>query len=79
MILSIVQFLVDEKLPAGKAGTMDAPRKVLVDTLARRPDLDLKNLSRSAAIATCTVPDARSPRELPEAGMAWLPARGLAG
>ena len=24
---------------------MDAPRKLLVDTLARRPDLDLKNLS----------------------------------
>src|SRR5580692_10483817 len=27
------------------AGTMDAARKLLVDTLARRPDLDLKNLS----------------------------------
>ena len=46
MILSIVQFLVDETDGGWQNdGTMDAPRKVLVDTLARRPDLDLKNLS----------------------------------
>ena len=33
---------------------MDAPRKLLVDTLARRPDLDLKNLS--LAIGRTIVP-----------------------
>jgi len=31
--------------PGQDGDVMDAPRKLLVDTLARRPDLDLKNLS----------------------------------
>src|SRR3979411_273893 len=46
MILSIVQLRLDD-IAAGRqdARTMDAARTLLVDTLARRPDLDLKNLS----------------------------------
>lgn len=49
---------------------MDAPRKLLVDTLSRRPDLDLKNLSlvigRNHAYLQQYLMRG-SPRELPEA------------
>jgi len=49
---------------------MDAPRKLLVDSLARRPDLDLKNLSlvigRNHAYLQQYLMRG-SPRELPEA------------
>ena len=49
---------------------MDAPRKLLVDTLARRPDLDLKNLSLAIGRNHAYLQQylmRGSPRELPEA------------
>jgi SOS-response transcriptional repressor LexA len=49
---------------------MDAARKLLVDTLARRPDLDLKNLSLTIARNHAYLQQylmRGSPRELPEA------------
>src|SRR6266436_27744 len=70
MILSIVQLRLDD-IAAGRqdAGTMDAARKLLVDTLARRPDLDLKKLSlvigRNHAYLQQYLMRG-SPRELPE-------------
>ena len=48
---------------------MDAPRKLLVDTLARRPDLDLKNLSLAIGRNHAYLQQylmRGSPRELPE-------------
>ncbi len=48
---------------------MDAPRKLLVDTLARRPDLDLKNLSLAVGRNHAYLQQylmRGSPRELPE-------------
>jgi len=69
--LSIVQFLVDETTASWQnASIMDAPRKVLVDTLARRPDLDLKNLSLAIGRNHAYLQQylmRGSPRELPEA------------
>ena len=50
-------------------GPMDAPRKLLVDTLARRPDLDLKNLSLAIGRNHAYLQQylmRGSPRELPE-------------
>jgi SOS-response transcriptional repressor LexA len=52
------------------ARCMDAPRKLLVDTLARRPDLDLKNLSLAIGRNHAYLQQylmRGSPRELPEA------------
>ena len=49
---------------------MDAARKLLVDTLARRPDLDLKNLSLTIGRNHAYLQQylmRGSPRELPEA------------
>lgn len=49
---------------------MDAPRKLLVDMLARRPDLDLKNLSLAIGRNHAYLQQylmRGSPRELPEA------------
>lgn len=49
---------------------MDAPRKLLVDTLERRPDLDLKNLSLAIGRNHAYLQQflmRGSPRELPEA------------
>jgi phage repressor protein C with HTH and peptisase S24 domain len=49
---------------------MDAPRKLLVDTLARRPDLDLKALSMAIGRNHAYLQQylmRGSPRELPEA------------
>ena len=49
---------------------MDAPRKLLVDTLARRPDLDLKSLSLTIGRNHAYLQQylmRGSPRELPEA------------
>src|ERR1700722_14266888 len=49
---------------------MDAARKLLVDTLARRPDLDLKNLSLTIGHNHAYLQQylmRGSPRELPEA------------
>lgn len=49
---------------------MDAPRKLLVDTLVRRPDLDLKNLSLAIGRNHAYLQQylmRGSPRELPEA------------
>lgn len=49
---------------------MDAPRKLLADTLARRPDLDLRNLSLSIGRNHAYLQQflmRGSPRELPEA------------
>jgi hypothetical protein len=51
------------------APAMDAPRKLLVDTLARRPDLDLKNLSLAIGRNHAYLQQflmRGSPRELPE-------------
>lgn len=48
---------------------MDAPRKLLLDTLARRPDLDLKNLSLAIGRNHAYLQQylmRGSPRELPE-------------
>jgi len=48
---------------------MDAPRKLLVDTLTRRPDLDLKNLSLAIGRNHAYLQQylmRGSPRELPE-------------
>ncbi len=48
---------------------MDAPRKLLVDTLTRRPDLDLKNLSLAVGRNHAYLQQylmRGSPRELPE-------------
>ena len=48
---------------------MDAPRKLLVDTLARRPDLDLKSLSLAIGRNHAYLQQylmRGSPRELPE-------------
>jgi len=48
---------------------MDAPRKLLVDTLAQRPDLDLKNLSLAIGRNHAYLQQylmRGSPRELPE-------------
>jgi len=68
--LSIVQFLVDENSRSWQnASTMDAPRKLLVDTLARRSDLDLKNLSLAIGRNHAYLQQylmRGSPRELPE-------------
>jgi phage repressor protein C with HTH and peptisase S24 domain len=50
-------------------GSMDAPRKLLVDALARRPDLDLKNLSLAVGRNHAYLQQylmRGSPRELPE-------------
>ena len=63
------------------AALMDAPRKLLLDTLERRPDLDLKNLSlaigRNHAYLQQYVMRG-SPRELPEAARhALAPLLGL--
>ena len=71
MILPIVQLPIDE-IASGRqdAGTMDAARKLLVDTLARRPDLDLKNLSLTIGRNHAYLQQylmRGSPRELPEA------------
>src|SRR3977135_2945460 len=71
MILSIVQLPIDE-IATGRqdACTMDAARKLLVDTLARRPDLDLKNLSLTIGRNHAYLQQylmRGSPRELPEA------------
>src|SRR3982074_3875856 len=71
MILSIVQLPIDE-IATGRqdARTMDAARKLLVDTLARRPDLDLKNLSLTIGRNHAYLQQylmRGSPRELPEA------------
>lgn len=49
---------------------MDAPRKLLIDSLARRPDLDLKNLSLAIGRNHAYLQQylmRGSPRELPEA------------
>jgi SOS-response transcriptional repressor LexA len=64
-------LLLDE-IPTARqdAGTMDAARKLLVDTLARRPDLDLKNLSLTIGRNHAYLQQylmRGSPRELPEA------------
>jgi SOS-response transcriptional repressor LexA len=64
-------LLLDE-IAAGRqdAGTMDAARKLLVDTLARRSDLDLKNLSLTIGRNHAYLQQylmRGSPRELPEA------------
>lgn len=68
--MSIVQFLVDETgLSWQNACIMDAPRKLLVDTLARRSDLDLKNLSLAIGRNHAYLQQylmRGSPRELPE-------------
>jgi SOS-response transcriptional repressor LexA len=51
------------------AGPMDAPRKLLIDTLARRPDLDLKKLSLAIGRNHAYLQQylmRGSPRELPE-------------
>jgi SOS-response transcriptional repressor LexA len=68
--LSIVQFLVDKNSRSWQnACTMDAPRKLLVDTLARRSDLDLKNLSLAIGRNHAYLQQylmRGSPRELPE-------------
>lgn len=68
--MSIVQFLVDEADRSWQNGsTMDAPRKLLVDTLARRSDLDLKNLSLAIGRNHAYLQQylmRGSPRELPE-------------
>lgn len=56
---------------------MDAPRKLLIDTLARRPDLDLKNLSLSIGRNHAYLQQylmRGSPRELPEAARHGLAA-----
>src|SRR5512139_1179552 len=52
------------------AGPMDAARKLLIDTLARRSDLDLKNLSLTIGRNHAYLQQylmRGSPRELPEA------------
>jgi SOS-response transcriptional repressor LexA len=54
---------------------MDAPRKILVDTLARRPDLDLKNLSLAIGRNHAYLQQflmRGSPRELPESARQGL-------
>lgn len=60
---------------------MDAPRKLLVDTLARRPDLDLKNLSLAVGRNHAYLQQylmRGSPRELPEAARhALAPLLGI--
>jgi SOS-response transcriptional repressor LexA len=56
---------------------MDAARKLLVDTLARRPDLDLKNLSLTIGRNHAYLQQylmRGSPRELPEAARHGLAA-----
>ena len=78
MILSIVQLRLDD-IAAGRqdARTMDAARKLLVDTLARRPDLDLKNLSLTIGRNHAYLQQylmRGSPRELPEAARHGLAA-----
>src|ERR1700716_2656595 len=78
MILSIVQLRLDD-IAAGRqdARTMDAARKLLVDTLARRPDLDLKNLSLTISRNHAYLQQylmRGSPRELPEAARHGLAA-----
>lgn len=61
---------------------MDAPRKLLVDTLARRPDLDLKNLSLAIGRNHAYLQQylmRGSPRELPETARHGLaPLLGVA-
>src|SRR4051812_43163106 len=50
-------------------GPTDVPRKLLLDTLARRPDLDLKNLSLSIGQNHAYLQQylmRGSPRELPD-------------
>ena len=78
MILSIVQLRLDEIMGGWQdAGTMDAARKLLVDTLARRPDLDLKNLSLTIGRNHAYLQQylmRGSPRELPEAARHGLAA-----
>jgi SOS-response transcriptional repressor LexA len=78
MILSIVQLRLDEIMGGRQdAGTMDAARKLLVDTLARRPDLDLKNLSLTIGRNHAYLQQylmRGSPRELPEAARHGLAA-----
>jgi SOS-response transcriptional repressor LexA len=54
---------------------MDAPRKILLDTLARRPDLDLKNLSLAIGRNHAYLQQflmRGSPRELPESARQGL-------
>lgn len=60
---------------------MDAPRKLLIDTLARRPNLDLKNLSLAVGRNHAYLQQylmRGSPRELPEAARhALAPLLGI--
>src|SRR4026209_538941 len=67
---SIIQFIVDRSDHRWQdGGRMDAPRKLLVDTLARRSDLDLKNLSLAIGRNDDYLQQylmRGSPRELPE-------------
>jgi SOS-response transcriptional repressor LexA len=67
----IVQFIIDlSDCRWQDDRAMDAPRKLLVDTLARRPDLDLKKLSLSIGRNHAYLQQYMmrgSPRELPEA------------
>src|SRR5260370_37976158 len=77
-ILTIVQLRLDS-IASGRqdAVTMDAARKLLVDTLARRPDLDLKNLSLTIGRNHAYLQQylmRGSPRELPEAARLGLAA-----
>lgn len=64
------------------ARKMDAPRKLLVDTLAQRPDLDLKKLSLAIGRNHAYLQQflmRGSPRELPEAARhALAPLLGVA-
>src|SRR5260370_31440258 len=56
---------------------MDAARRLLVDTLARRPDLDLKNLSLTIGRNHAYLQQylmRGSPRQLPEAARLGLAA-----
>jgi SOS-response transcriptional repressor LexA len=66
----IVQFIMDRSDRRWQDGAgMDAPRKLLVDTLARRSDLDLKNLSLAIGRNHAYLQQylmRGSPRELPE-------------
>ena len=57
-------------IPMDTARKMDAPRKLLIDTLAQRPDLDLKKLSLAIGRNHAYLQQflmRGSPRELPEA------------
>jgi SOS-response transcriptional repressor LexA len=67
---TIVQFIIDLSDCRWQDGnTMDIPRKLLVDTLAQRPDLDLKNLSLAVGRNHAYLQQylmRGSPRELPE-------------